>query len=69
MSTQIESQSSALPAKREFPKIDKFFDTAEHLVKRSDEFLSNTELAMLRLFLRVHLIIDLVVIIVFLLSK
>ena len=69
MSTQIESQPSAPPAKEEFPKIDKFFRAAEYFVKRSDEFLSNTELAMLRLFLRIHLIIDLVIVLVFLLSK
>ncbi len=63
-----ELHSSPPPAKREFPKIDRFFDTAEHIVERSEVLLSKSKAAIISLFLLIHLVIDLVVLI-FVLTK
>jgi hypothetical protein len=69
MSQQLTNPSSDLPAKRDFPKIDRFFDAAEHIVERSEVLLSKSKKAVINLFLLVHLIIDLVVILIFVLKK
>ena len=61
--------SRSVPAKRDFPKIDRFFDTAEHIVERSGSLLSKSETAFIKLFLLVHLVIDLVVVLIFVLTK
>jgi hypothetical protein len=50
-----------------FAKIDRFFDTAEHIVERSGSLLSKSEAAFIKLFLLVHLVIDLVVVLIFVL--
>jgi hypothetical protein len=52
-----------------FPKIDRFFDTAEHIVERTEILLSKSKPAIISLFLLVHLIIDLVVVLIFVLTK
>jgi hypothetical protein len=69
VSKQLTKHTSSLPAKREFPKIDRFFDTAEHIVERSGSLLSKSETAFIKLFLLVHLAIDLVVVLIFVLTK
>jgi hypothetical protein len=53
---------SILPAKREFPNINSFFDGGVLIARRFTELLSELEPAILRLFLLLHLIIDLGVI-------
>ncbi len=62
-------KSSSVPAKRDFPKIDRFFNTAEHIVERSETLLSKSKPAIISLFLLLHLIIDLIVVLIFVLSK
>lgn len=70
MSQHLTNQSSDLPAERSsFPKIDRFFNTAEHIVERSGSLLSKSETAFIKLFLLVHLVIDLVVVLIFVLTK
>jgi hypothetical protein len=69
MSVQLESRTPTVPVKREFPKIDKVFDTAEHIVERSEVLLSKSKPAIISLFLLVHLIIDLAVVLIFVLKK
>jgi hypothetical protein len=69
MSTRLQSHTSSVPAKRAFPKLDRFFDTAEHIVERSGSLLSKSETALIKLFLPVHLVIDLVVVLIFVLTK
>lgn len=64
-----ELSQATSPTKRNFPKIDRFFDTAVHIVERSEELLSKSKPAIISLFLLVHLIIDLVVVIIYVLSK
>jgi hypothetical protein len=40
MSTQLRPHTSSAPAKRSpFPKIDTFFDTAIHIVERTEELV------------------------------
>lgn len=39
MSTHLQSDTSSVPAKRDFPAIDKVFDTAEHIVKRLERLV------------------------------
>lgn len=60
--------TSPVPVER-FLKIDKFFDTAEHIVERSGSLLSKSEAAFIKLFLLLHLVIDLVVVLIFVLTK
>ena len=50
MSTRLQSRTPSLPAKREFPKIDRFFNTAEHIIERSEGLLSKSSDAASRLF-------------------
>ena len=69
MSVQLKSKQSSVPAKRDFPKIDKVFDTAEHIAERSEVLLSKSKPAVISLFLLVHLIIDLIVVLIFVLTK
>jgi len=69
MSTHLQSRNPSLPAKRDFSKIDRFFDTAEHIVVRSGSLLSKSETAFIKLFLLIHLVIDLVVVLIFVLTK
>jgi hypothetical protein len=69
MSTQLEPQTSSVPAKRDFPKIDRFFDTAEHIAERSETLLSKVKPALISLFLLVHLVIDLAIVIAYVLTK
>ena len=60
---------STVPVEREFPKLDRFFDAAEYIVERSGSLLSKSETAFIKLFLLVHLVIDLVVVLIFVLTK
>lgn len=69
MSKHLVTQTPTIPAKRDFPKIDRFFDTAEHIVERSETLLSKSKPALISLFLVLHLIIDLIVVLVVLLKK
>jgi hypothetical protein len=69
MSTHLQSRNPSIPAKREFPKINAFFDTAIHIVERSEVLLSKSKPAIISLFLLVHLVIDLVVVLIFVLTK
>lgn len=69
MSTRLQSRTPSVPTKREFPKIDRVFDTAEHIVERSEILLSKSKPAIISLFLLVHLVIDLVVVLIFVLTK
>jgi hypothetical protein len=69
MSVELESRTPSVPAKREFPKLDRFFDTAEHIVERSGSLLSKSETTFIKLFLLVHLVIDLIVVLIFVLTK
>lgn len=69
MSTRLQSRNPSVPAKRDFPKIDRVFDTAEHIVERSEVLLSKSKPAIISLFLLVHLVIDLVVVLIFVLRK
>jgi hypothetical protein len=62
-------RATSVPAERDFPKIDKFFDTAEHIVERSEVLLSKSKPAVISFFLLVHLVIDLVVVLIFVLTK
>lgn len=64
-----ELQPPTTPTKRDFPKIDRFFDTAVHIVERSEELLSKSKPAIISLFLLIHLVIDLVVVLIFVLTK
>ena len=61
MSRQI-SKPSIVPAKPEFPKINSFFDGGVLIARRFAELLSEIEPAVLRLFLLLHLVMDLGVI-------
>jgi len=65
----VVHKSTPVPAERDFPKIDRFFDTAEHLVERCEVLLSKSKPAVVSLFLLVHLVIDLVVLLIFVVSK
>jgi hypothetical protein len=69
MSVQIQPETPSIPAKRDFPKLDRFFDAAEHIVERGGSLLSKSETAFIKLFLLVHLVIDLVVVLIFVLTK
>ncbi len=69
MSTHLQFDTSSVPAKREFPRIDKVFDAAEHVVERSETLLSKSKPAIVSLFLLIHLIIDLIVVLMFVLTK
>lgn len=69
MSTHLQPRTPSVPAKRDFSTIDKVFDTAEHIVERSEVLLSKSKPAIISLFLLVHLVIDLVVVIIYVLSK
>lgn len=69
MSTHLQSRKPSVPANRDFPKIDRFFDAAERIVERSGSLLSKSETAFIKLFLLIHLIIDLVVVLMFVLAK
>jgi hypothetical protein len=52
-----------------FSKLDRFFDTAEHIVERSETLLSKSKPAIISLFLLIHLVIDLAVVLIFVLTK
>ena len=39
MSVQIQSRKPSVPAKREFPKINAFFDALELIVKRTESLI------------------------------
>lgn len=65
MSTHLQSRNSSVPAKREFPKIDRFFDTAIHIVERSEELLSKSKPLLVSLFL----FIETILILIFVLTK
>jgi hypothetical protein len=69
MSVQLQPHTSSVPAERTFPKIDRFFDTAIHIVERSEELLSKSKSALISLFLLIHLLIDLVIVIAYVLKK
>lgn len=69
MSTHLQSDTTSVPAKRDFLKLDRFFDAAEHFVERSGSLLSKSETAFIKLFLLVHLVIDLVAVLIFVLTK
>ncbi len=57
---------STLPANRiSFPKIDRFFDTAEHIVERSKGLLSKSKPLLLETFL----FIETIVILIYVLTK
>lgn len=60
---------SIAPATRDFPKIDRFFDTADHIIERSEVLLSKSKPAIISLFLLLHLVIDLIVVLIFVLRK
>lgn len=62
-------KASSVPTGRDFTKIDRFFDTAEHIVERSEVLLSKSKPAVINFFLLVHLIIDLIVVLFFVLTK
>jgi hypothetical protein len=53
------TKPSILPAKREFPSINSFFDGSVLIARRFTELLSEIEPAVLRLFLLFHLVFDL----------
>lgn len=59
------TRPSSVPAKREFPKIDRFFDTAEHIVERSKGLLSKSKPLLLESFL----FIETLVILIYVLTK
>ena len=61
MAQQI-SKRTVLPAKPEFPNINRFFDCGVLVARRFTELLSEIEPAILRLFLLLHLIVHLGVI-------
>jgi hypothetical protein len=70
MSQKLTKRPSVLPSTRKsYPKIDSFFDSAEHIVERSEVLLSKSKPAVISLFLLIHLIIDLVVVLIFVLTK
>jgi hypothetical protein len=81
MSTQKQFHSGSLETRemkgeerlsmlqQDFTKIDRFFDTAEHIVERSEVLLSKSKPAIISLFLLLHLVIDLVVVLIFVLTK
>jgi hypothetical protein len=56
MSTHLQSDTPSVPAKRDFPVIDRLFDTAEHIVERSEGLLSlcKAAVAPLLLFVQAH---------------
>lgn len=56
---------STLPAKREFPRLDWFFDTAEHIVERSEVLLTKSKPLLVSLFL----FIETILILIFVLTK
>lgn len=60
-----ELHQSTTPAKREFPKLDRFFDTAEHIVERSKGLLSKSKPLLLETFL----FIETLVILIYVLTK
>jgi hypothetical protein len=62
-------RAASVHAERDFSKIDKFFDTAEHIVERSEVLLSKSKPAVISFFLLVHLVIDLVVVLIYVLTK
>jgi hypothetical protein len=57
--------STSVPAKREFPKIDLFFDAAIHIAERSEELLSKGKPLLVSLFL----FIETLVILIYVLTK
>jgi hypothetical protein len=65
MSQQLTNHTSSVPAKREFPKIDKFFDTAIHIAERSEELLAKSKPLLVSLFL----FIETILILIFVLTK
>ena len=67
--THVQPQQPPVPAEGDFPKIDNFFDAAEHIVERSETLLSKSKPAIISLFLLLHLIIDLIVVLIFVLKK
>jgi hypothetical protein len=69
MSSQLKPRMPSVPAERDFTNIDNLFDTAEHIVERSETLLSKSKPAIISLFLLIHLIIDLVVVLIFVLTK
>ena len=67
---RISTKPSVLPARRDsFPRINSFFDGGILIAKRSVALLSECEPALLKLFLLLHLILDLVIVSVVLLRK
>ncbi len=70
MSDKITTNTSILPAQSSnISRTDKFFDTAEHIVERSEILLAKSKPAIISLFLLIHLVIDLIVVLIFVLKK
>jgi hypothetical protein len=60
MSQILVKKQSAIPAKPDsLPRITAFFDAAELIVERSGILLSKCEPVALKLFLLLHLVLDL----------
>lgn len=66
---EIKNNSLIRKPSSNLSKINKFFDTAEHIVERSETLLSKSKPAIISLFLLVHLVIDLVVVLIYVLKK
>jgi hypothetical protein len=68
--SQQGSKPTVLPVNRDsLSKVDRFFDSAEHIVERSEVLLSKSKPAVISLFLLLHLIIDLIVVLVVVLHR
>ena len=68
MSVPVRRSTNSLtpiPPERDFPKIDGFFDTAEHIVERSEVLLSKSKPLLISLFL----FIETILIMIFVLTK
>lgn len=61
----LQSRTPSVPAKRDFPKLDRFFDTAEHIAERSEVLLSKFKPLLIHLFL----FIETIVVLIFMLTK
>lgn len=69
MSQNLQKISSVPVRGNSSVRINRFFDKAELIVERSGALISKSKLAVLNLFLLVHLIVDLIIVLVFVLSK
>ncbi len=63
------SKPTNLPVRESFPKTTAFFDCAELIVERTGTLLGKGEATLVKLFLVFHLILDLLIVAWFLLSK